>query len=39
MKLLYPVPKTAAQEWKLPPREWAEAKTQFAVIFGERFVI
>jgi len=22
-----------------PPREWAEAKTQFAVIFGERFVI
>ena len=23
----------------LRPREWSEAKTQFAVIFGERFVI
>ncbi|ESY90550.1 hypothetical protein X738_30245 [Mesorhizobium sp. LNHC209A00] len=21
-----------------PPREWFEAKTQFAVVFGERFV-
>ena len=39
MKLLYLVLNTAAQEWKRPPREWAEAKTQFAVIFGERFVI
>lgn len=38
-KLLYLVLNTAAQEWKRPPREWAEAKTQFAVIFGERFVI
>jgi transposase-like protein len=26
------------QEWKMPPREWAEAKTQFAIMFGERFV-
>jgi hypothetical protein len=25
-------------EWKRPPREWFEAKTQFAVVFGERFV-
>ncbi len=39
MKLLYLVLHTAAREWKRPPREWAEAKTQFAVIFGERFVI
>ena len=39
MKLLYLVLNTAAQEWKRPPREWSEAKTQFAVIFGERFVI
>ena len=23
-----------AQDWKRPPREWSEAKTQFAVIFG-----
>jgi hypothetical protein len=28
----------AADEWKRPPREWFEAKTQFAIVFGERFV-
>lgn len=39
MKLLYLVLNHAAQEWKRAPREWTEAKTQFAVIFGERFVI
>ena len=39
MKLLYLVLNTAAREWKRPPRQWAEAKTQFAVIFGERFII
>ncbi|GAA0317610.1 hypothetical protein GCM10009087_30010 [Sphingomonas oligophenolica] len=39
MKLLYLVLNKAADEWKRPPREWAEAKTQFAVISGERFVI
>jgi putative transposase len=39
MKLLYLVLNHAAQEWKRPPREWTEAKTQFAVIFGERFGI
>ena len=39
MKLLYLVLNHAAEEWKRPPREWFEAKTQFAVIFGERFVI
>ena len=38
-KLLYLVLNHAAQDWKRPPREWSEAKTQFAVIFGERFVI
>jgi putative transposase len=26
------------QEWKTPPREWTEAKTQLAIMFGERFV-
>jgi transposase-like protein len=25
------------EEWKRPPREWTEAKTQFAIIFGDRF--
>jgi len=38
-KLLYLVLNQAADEWKRPPREWFEAKTQFAVIFGDRFVI
>lgn len=38
MKLLYLVLNHAAEEWKRPPREWFEAKTQFAVAFGERFV-
>ena len=37
-KLLYLVLNQAAAEWKRPPREWAEAKTQFAVMFNERFV-
>ncbi len=37
-KLLYLVLNRATAEWKRPPREWAEAKTQFAVMFTERFV-
>jgi putative transposase len=37
-KLLYLVLNHAANDWKRPPREWFEAKTQFAVTFGERFV-
>lgn len=36
-KLLYLVLNHAAEDWKRPPREWFEAKTQFAVIFKERF--
>jgi len=38
MKLLYLVLNNAADEWKRPPREWFEAKTQFAVVFGEGLV-
>lgn len=38
MKLLYLVLNQAAEGWKRPPREWFEARTQFAVVFGERFV-
>jgi putative transposase len=38
IKLLYLVLNHAAEEWKRPPREWFEAKVQFAVVFGERFV-
>lgn len=37
IKLLYLVLNHLAQEWKRAPREWTEAKTQFAIIFGERF--
>lgn len=37
-KLLYLVLNRATKDWKRPPREWTEAKTQFAVMFGERFV-
>ena len=25
-------------EWKMPPREWCEAKSQFAIMFEDRFV-
>jgi len=38
-KLLYLVLNQASNGWKRPPREWFMAKTQFAVLFGERFVI
>ncbi|WP_281024194.1 hypothetical protein [Rhizobium leguminosarum] len=34
----YLVLNNAAEQWKRAPREWVEAKTQFAVIFGERFL-
>ena len=27
-----------AGKWKMPPREWCEAKTQLAIMFDERFV-
>ena len=38
LKLLYLVLNHAAENWKRPPREWTEARTQFAVMFGERFM-
>ena len=37
-KLLFLVLRQAAGEWKMPPREWFEAKTQFAIMFDDRFV-
>lgn len=36
MKLLFLVLNRSEKEWKMPPCEWAIAKAQFAVIFGER---
>jgi hypothetical protein len=38
MKLSYLVLRQVAGKWKMPPREWCEAKTQFAIMFDERFV-
>jgi putative transposase len=37
IKLLFLVLHRAEKEWILPPREWAMAKAQFAILFGERF--
>ena len=37
IKLLYLVLRQVAQTWKMPPREWCEAKTQFAIMFDDRF--
>jgi putative transposase len=37
MKLLYLVLNRASDDWKRAPREWFEARAQFAIIFGERF--
>jgi putative transposase len=38
MKLLFLVLRQTVEAWKMPPREWCEAKTQFAIMFPERFV-
>ena len=37
IKLLFLVLNRSEKEWKMPPREWAMAKAQFAVLFGQRF--
>ncbi len=37
-KLIVLVLRQVAREWKTPPRERAEANTQFAIMFGERLV-
>jgi putative transposase len=37
LKLLFLALNRAEREWKMPPRAWAMAKAQFAVLFGERF--
>jgi putative transposase len=39
MKLLFLVLNLAAKEWKMPAREWAMAKAQFAILFEGRFKI
>lgn len=37
-KLLFLVLRELSQNWKMAPREWNAARTQFAVAFGDRFV-
>ena len=37
LKLLFLVLNRAAKEWKMPPREWAMAKAQLAILFEDRF--
>jgi putative transposase len=39
LKLLFLVLNLAEREWRMPPREWAMAKAQFAILFEERFQI
>ena len=36
LKLLFLVLNLAEREWRMPPREWAMAKAQFAILFEER---
>jgi putative transposase len=37
-KLIFLILNRSEKEWKMPPREWAVANAQFAVLFGERFI-
>jgi putative transposase len=37
MRLLWLVLNHANDGWKTPPREWLDARAQFAVIFADRF--
>lgn len=39
IKLLFLVLRETARDWKMPPREWGQAKTQFAIMFQERFIL
>ena len=39
LKLLFLVLNLAEKTWRMPPREWAMAKAQFAILFEERFQI
>jgi putative transposase len=38
LKLLYLVLRNISKDWKMPQREWTAARTQFAILFGERFI-
>ena len=36
IKLLFLVLRETTRNWKMPPREWTMAKTQFAILFADR---
>jgi transposase-like protein len=36
-KLIYLALRNIAKRWKMPPIAWRAARTQFAILFGERF--
>jgi transposase-like protein len=38
IKLLYLVLRRVSKNWKMPRREWTAARTQFAILFGDRFI-
>jgi len=37
LKLLFLVLHKAEKTWTMPAREWCMARSQFAILFGERF--
>jgi putative transposase len=37
VKLLYLVLRGVSRNWKMPQREWTAARTQLAILFGDRF--
>jgi len=38
-KLIYLALRNVAQKWKRPPQFWSQAKSEFAIRFGERFTV
>jgi len=39
IKLIWLQLREITQKWKMAPREWAAAKAQFAIVFGDRFEV
>ena len=39
LKVIYLALRNITAKWKNPPREWHAAKAQFAIQFGDRFVL
>lgn len=37
LKLIYLALRNIMKKWKMPPITWRAAKTQFAILFNERF--